>query len=280
MPSGTHTDAERWLENRPSRGLRGVDLAKLWRYRELAGFLAMRDLMARYKQAAFGVAWAIVQPLAAVGVFTIVFRRLAGVSSEGIPYPLFVLTGLAVWTFVSSGVNKATLSLVSNPALVTKVYFPRILAPIAATLPGLVDLIISLALLGVLMIFYGFAPGWVVLTLPVWIVGLLVTSIGVGLLLGTLNVSYRDVTQGIGLVIQMWLFLSPVAYPSTTVPHEWRLVYALNPLVGWIDATRWALLDAPWPGSRLLVSLISTLVIFVGAVFYFQAAERRFADVI
>ena len=276
----TRDGSSRWVENRPARGLRTLDLHELWAYRELAGFLALRDLKVRYKQAVFGVAWAIVQPLATVAVFTIVFNRLASVQSEGIPYPVFALAGLTLWTYVSNGVNRATLSLVGNPALVTKVYFPRILAPLASVLPALVDFAISLILLAILIPVYGAKLSAAVVTLPVWVIGASATAMGVGLILGTLNVRYRDVNQGIAFFVQLWFFLSPVAYASSSVPEGWRWVYALNPMVGWIDGLRWAVLGAPWPGLRLLVSVVSTLVVCTLGVAYFQAAERRFADVI
>jgi ABC-type polysaccharide/polyol phosphate export permease len=270
----------RWVENRPTRGLRGVDLLELWRYRELAGFLALRDLKARYKQAAFGVAWAILQPLASVAVFTVVFNRLASVSSDGISYPVFALAGFTLWAYVSTGVNRATQSLVGNPALVTKVYFPRIIAPIAAVLPGLMDLGVSLVLLGVLIPIYDASLTGAVVTLPLWVAGATAAAMGVGLILGMLNVSYRDVSQGVALFVQLWLFLSPVAYASSSVPERWRALYSINPIVGWIDGFRWAILGAPWPGSRLAISAASTLLVLVVGVSLFQTAERRFADVI
>lgn len=257
-----------------------MDLRELWRYRELAGFLTLRDLKARYKQAAFGVAWAIVQPLATVAVFTIVFKRLASVSSDGIPYPVFALSGLTLWAYVSSGVSRATQSLVANPALVTKVFFPRILAPIAAVLPGIVDLAVSLALLGVLIPVYGTSLSQTVVTLPIWIIGATITAIGVGLILGTLNISYRDVNQGIALFLQLWLFLSPIAYPTSSVPEVWRALYSFNPMVAWIDGFRWAIFGTPLVGSRLVISITSTLLIFAVGIACFQSAERRFADVI
>lgn len=272
--------SSRWVENRPTRGLRGLDVRELWRYRELAGFLALRDLKARYKQAAFGVAWAIIQPLASVAVFTIVFNRLASVSSDGISYPVFALAGLTLWAFMSTGVNRATQSLVGNPALVTKVYFPRIIAPIAAVLPGLVDLALSLVLLGILIPIYDASLSGAVVTLPLWIAGATAAAMGVGLILGTLNVSYRDVNQGIALFVQLWLFLSPVAYASSSVPERWRALYSINPAVGWIDGFRWAILGAPWPGQRLVISAASTLLVLAVGVSFFQTAERRFADVI
>jgi ABC-type polysaccharide/polyol phosphate export permease len=270
----------RWVENRPSGGFRRLDLAELWEYRELAVFLALRDLKVRYKQAVFGAAWAVLQPLAGVAVFYFVFRRLANVPSQGIPYPLFAFVGLSVWTYASTAITKATQTLVMNSALVTKVYFPRLLAPLASVLPGLVDLAVSLSLLVILYPLYGTAPGIAALTLPLWIMALIVVVMGIGLWLGTLNVSYRDINHGVNLVIQLWLFLSPVAYASDSVPERFRTLYALNPMVGIIDGFRWALLDAPWPGSTLGVSFSVAIVIFVSGIAYFQRGERRFADVI
>jgi lipopolysaccharide transport system permease protein len=269
-----------WVENRPSRGFRGPGLGELWRYHELGGFLALRDLKVRYKQAVFGAAWAIVQPLAGVVVFTLVFRRLANVPSDGIPYPLFALSGLAVWTYHASSVTRATQSLVGNAPLVTKVYFPRLLVPLAAVLPGLVDLALSLLTLGVLLVVYQTTPGWAAVTLPLWVVALLATTLGVGLWLSALNVQYRDVNHAITLLVQLWLFVSPVAYPSSMVEGRWRWLYALNPMTGVIDGFRWALVRGPWPGPDLLLSLAVTAVMLVSGMVYFQRTERRFADVI
>jgi len=278
MRSSVERDA--WVENRPSRGFRGPGLRELWRYRELGGFLALRDLKVRYKQAVFGAAWAVFQPLAGVVVFTLVFRRLAKVPSDGIPYPLFVFAGLAVWSYHASSVTRATQSLVGNAPLVTKVYFPRQLVPLAAVLPGLVDLALSLLMLGMLLVVYQTAPSWAVLTLPLWLVALVATTLGVGLWLSALNVQYRDINHAITLFIQLWLFVSPVAYPSSMVEGGWRLLYALNPMAGVIDAFRWALVRGPRPGLTLLISLAVTAVILVSGVLYFQRTERRFADVI
>jgi ABC-type polysaccharide/polyol phosphate export permease len=260
--------------------LRGLDLRELWQYRELGGFLALRDLKVRYKQAALGVLWAVLQPLVGAVVFTIVFQRLAKVPSDGIPYPVFAFLGLAVWGYVSSGVTKASQSLVSNSPLVTKVYFPRVLAPGASVLPGLLDLGISLVVLGLLMLAYHVTPSWAVLTLPLWLAALVVVTLSVGVWLAALNVQYRDVNHAITLLIQLWLFVSPVAYPSSLVPQTWRPLYALNPLVGVLDGFRWAVLGAPWPGSELLLSLGMTAALLVSGVLYFQRVERRFADVI
>jgi lipopolysaccharide transport system permease protein len=273
-------DRRAWIENRPSQGLRGLSLRELWEYRELTGFLALRDLKVRYKQAAFGAAWAVLQPLVGVVVFTLVFRRLAKVPSDGIPYPVFAFLGLAVWAYVSSGVTKAAQSLVSNSALVTKVYFPRLLAPFASTLPGLLDLALSLLVLGLLMLVYDVAPTWAILTLPLWLLALVATTLSVGLWLAALNVQYRDVNHAVTLLVQLWLFVSPVAYPSSLVPEAWRRLYALNPVVGVLDGFRWAVLGAPWPDVSPFVSLAVTAVLLIGGVLYFQRVERRFADVI
>jgi lipopolysaccharide transport system permease protein len=269
-----------WIESRPSRGFRRLDIGELWQYRELAAFLALRDLKVRYKQAVFGAGWAVLQPLAAAAAFTFVFRRLARMPSDGLPYPLFAYVGLAVWTYFSGAVTKATQTLVQNAALVSKVYFPRLVAPVAAVLPGLLDLGIALSLLVVLIPLYGAPVGWAALTAPLWVVPLTAAALGVGLWLGTLNVSYRDVNQGVNLLVQLWLFVSPVAYPSSAVPEPWRLAYFLNPAAGTIEAFRWALLGAPWPGSGVLVSLATTTVVLAGGVLYFLRMERRFADVI
>jgi lipopolysaccharide transport system permease protein len=273
-------DRRAWIENRPSRGLRGLSLRELWEYRELAGFFALRDLKVRYKQAAFGAAWAVLQPLVGVVVFTLVFRRLAKVPSDGIPYPVFAFLGLAVWAYVSSGVTKAAQSLVSNSALVTKVYFPRLLAPLASVLPGLLDLALSLLVLGLLMLVYGIAPTWAILTLPLWLLALVATTLSVGLWLAALNVQYRDVNHAVTLLVQLWLFVSPVAYPSSLVPEAWGRLYALNPVVGLLDGFRWAVLGAPWPDISPFLSLAVTAALLVGGVLYFQRVERRFADVI
>jgi ABC-type polysaccharide/polyol phosphate export permease len=273
-------DRRAWVENRPSRGFRGVDLRELRQYRELAGFLALRDLKVRYKQAAFGVAWAVLQPLIGVVVFTVVFRRLAKVPSDGIPYQVFAFLGLAVWAYVSGGVTKAAQSLVTNSPLVTKVYFPRVLAPLAAVLPGLLDLALSLVVLGGLMAVARLAPTWAALTLPFWVLAVLVVTLGVGIWLGALNVQYRDVNQAITLLVQLWLFLSPVAYPSSLVPDAWRPLYALNPMAGILDGFRWALLGAPWPGRYLAISLAVAAALLASGLVYFQRVERRFADVI
>ena len=271
---------QEWIENRPTRGVRWPDLRELWQFRELAGFLAIRDVKVRYKQAVFGAGWAVLQPLAGVAVFTIVFHRFADVPSNGIPYPVFALSGLAMWSYASAAVTKATQSLVGNTPLVTKVYFPRILAPVAAVLPPLLDLAFSLIALGVFMVIYGVGPTWAIVTFPMWVVVALAAVTGTGLWLGALNVSYRDINQAIALLLQLWLFVTPVAYPSSVVPVAWRTVYFMNPMAGIVEGSRWALVGAPWPGAVVLVSMASTLLLLVTGVAYFERTERRFADII
>jgi ABC-type polysaccharide/polyol phosphate export permease len=269
-----------WTENRPTAGARALDLRELWRYRELLYFLALRDVNARYKQAFFGVAWSVVQPFAGVAVFAIVFRKLADVPSDGIPYAVFALLGFAVWTYFSASVGAATQSLVSNASLVTKVYFARLVAPLAALLPGLIGLGVSLVLVGVLMAGYGIAPGVEVLALPLCLVGLMGVALGPGVLFGALNVRYRDVATVVGFLLQLWLFASPVAYPSSLVHGGWRYVYAINPMAGVLDAFRWSLLGARAPGLPLLVSVASGAFLIGVGLWTFQRTERQFADVI
>jgi lipopolysaccharide transport system permease protein len=268
-----------WVENRPSaRWLPRLDVRELWAYRELALFLALRDFKLRYKQTVFGVAWAVVQPLAAALVFTIVFGRLAGLPSDGLPYAIFVLAGMVAWSYVSTAVSAASESLVEHRALVTNVYFPRVLAPLAAVLPSLVDLLISLAILAVFMVAYGVAPSGALVLVPLWVVGLVAVALAAGLWLSALNALYRDVRYALGFVIQLWLFASPIVFPSSLVEGGWRYVYSANPLVGAVDGFRWSLLGAPPPGREDIVSLGVGVVLLVTGVLYFQKVERQIAD--
>jgi ABC-type polysaccharide/polyol phosphate export permease len=269
-----------WLENAAGSGPRAPFWAELWRARELVGFLALRDLKARYKQAALGATWAVVQPIAVVAAFTLVFDHLAGIDSHGIPYPLFALTGLVTWTYFSTAVTRASTVLVGDSALITKVYFPRHAAPIGALLPPLVDLALSLILVAVTMFWYRVTPTWRVLALPVWLLALVLTAAGISLWLSALDVRYRDVQQAIVPLLQLWLFLSPVAYPSTLL-SGWRAVaYALNPMTGVIELGRWSMLGAPWPGWPLAVSCGTAAALLAGGLRYFGRAERGFADVV
>lgn len=274
--------SDRWVENAAPdrRTRRRLDLRELWAYRELVWFFAARDLKVRYKQTALGAVWAVLQPVTGAVVFTFVFRRLAKVPSEGVPYLVFAFAGMAAWSYISASLNAATSSLVGNVSLVTKVWFPRIAAPVAAVVPSLVDLGASLVLLAVLMAVTGVAPGFGLLLLPLCLVGLVALALGAGLALATYNVEYRDVKNVIGLLIQLWLFASPVAYPSSLVEGNWRYLYAVNPVAGLLDAFRWSTLGTPAPGLPLLVSLASLAVIVLFGLRTFLKSERRFADVI
>jgi ABC-type polysaccharide/polyol phosphate export permease len=269
-----------WRENSGRDGLRDPVVPALWRARDLIGFFVLRDLRVRYSQAALGVLWVLLQPVATVVIFTFVFSRLARVGSDGVPYPLFALAGMVVWTYFSGAVSRGSESLVGNPELVTKVSFPRVAAPAAAVLSPLVDLFVSLGLLAVLLLVYRRAPGWAVLAAPLWMLLLVLAALGVSLWLSALNVRFRDVKQALGPVLQVWLFASPVAYPSTVL-HGWAaLLYALNPMVGVIGLARWSLLGAPWPGWPLAVSVVVLVVVLLTGAAYFSRAQREFADVI
>jgi lipopolysaccharide transport system permease protein len=270
-----------WVENRaPAGWLPTLDLAELWRFRELALVLAARDLRVRYKQTVLGVAWAIVQPLVAAAIFTIIFGRLVQVPSEGIPYAVFVYSGLVVWTYFATGLEDVSQSLVRDRELVTRTYFPRILAPGAGVIPGLVDLAAALVVLGVFMVVYGVPAGPELVLFPVWVLAAMAVLLGAGLWLSALNVRYRDVRYTLTFLIQVWLFASPVVYPSSLVDGAWRYVYALNPMSTVIDGFRWSIVGTPAPGAYALVSLGSTLALVIGGAVYFLRAERRFADVI
>jgi lipopolysaccharide transport system permease protein len=273
--------ARRWTENQPSVGwFPRIDLSELWAYRELGLALALKDLKVRYKQTAFGVAWAVVQPLLGAAIFSVFLGRLAGLPSDGIAYPVFVYAGLVIWTYFSSSVTAAAQSLVDNRELVTKVYFPRLLAPFAAVFPSLVDFAISLGILTAFMAIYEVAPNAALVLLPLWLLAAVGLAFSVGLWLSALNVKYRDVRYALPFLIQVWLFASPVVFPSSLVHGSWEYVYAVNPIVGLVDGFRWSLLGGPSPGAEDLVSLVSGLVIFVGGITYFRRVERYFADVI
>jgi len=270
-----------WLEIRPpARGIPRLGLRELWTYRDLGLILALRDIQLVYRQTLLGVAWVVLQPLIAMLIFALVFGRLAHLPSDGVPYTSFALAGLTVWTFVSSAVSAAANSLVQDRDLVTKVYFPRLLAPLAAVLAATVDLFITLVLLVPVLAIDGVVPPLQVLTLPLWIVGAILLATAVGLWLAAANVLYRDVRYVLPFLLQAWLFISPVAFSSSLVSDGWKWVYNLNPAAGLIDGMRWALLDGPSPGTQLAVSVGSLFLLLVSGVVWFRAAERVFADTI
>lgn len=268
-----------WIENRPSRGwLPRLNLREVFAFRELALLLALRDLKLRYKQTVFGVAWAVLQPLAGVAIFSVVFGHLANVPSDGLPYAVFAYAGFALFTYLSASAAGAAESLTQQQALVTKVYFPRLLAPVAAVLPGLVDLAVSLAVLVVFMVADSTAPGLALALFPLWICAAMAVACSVGILLCALNVQYRDVRYALPFLLQLWLFLSPIVYPSSLFHGAWEYVYSINPAVGAIDGFRWSFVGGPSPGTDALVSLVAWLILTSVALFYFGRVERRFAD--
>jgi len=269
---------------RPTPGWAPLNLRELWRYRELLWFLALRDVQVRYKQTALGAAWAVIQPLFTMLVFSIFFGYLGGISQrvEGdIPYPVYTFCALLPWQLFAFALLQSSSSVVSNRGLITKVYFPRIIVPIAPLLCGLLDFAISFVVFLVLMLGYGILPGWAVLTLPLFLLLALMTSLAVGLWLSALNAIYRDVQYTLAFLTQFWLFLTPVAYPSSIVPEQWRWLYGLNPMAGVVDGFRWALLGtADPPGPMLWVSVLSVTVLLIGGLFYFRRMENVFADVV
>jgi ABC-2 type transport system permease protein/lipopolysaccharide transport system permease protein len=268
-----------WTVNSP-RGGSLLPWRDVWRGREIVFFFALRDLQVRYKQAVLGVAWVVAQPVITVLAFTLVFDRLADVDSRGLPYPVFALAGLLGWTYVSQCISRGSEVLVSNTSLITKVYFPRITAPIASLVPPAIDLLVGLGLLVILCIVYGVVPGPALLLLPVWLLLLGLTALGPTCFLAALNVRYRDVRQIVPPVLQALLFLSPVGYSSDGLEGAASYLYALNPVVGALELGRYVLVGGQWPGVTLAVSVTSALVLAVGGVLYFQRSSRHFADVI
>jgi ABC-type polysaccharide/polyol phosphate export permease len=269
-----------WQVNGPKLEGSAAAWAAVWRARDLVWFFALRDVRVRYKQAVLGVLWVIIQPIFSVVVFTLVFSKLAHLSSEGLPYPLFALVGTLVFAYFSAAVMTGSAVLVVNPSLVTKVAFPKMTAPAAAMLPPLVDVGVTLCLVVPLMIAYRVAPTWRLCALPVWLSLLVLTAFGFSLWFSALNVRYRDVQAALAPALQLWLFASPVAYSSSQVTGWPALVYSLNPVVGVIDLARWSLLGAPWPGGPLVVSVLAAFGVLVSGSVYFRRAERSFADVI
>lgn len=272
-PSTIHVDAAR-----PSLAL---DLAELWRNRELVYFFVWRDLKVRYRQTIVGVGWAVVQPLMIMVVFGLLFGRLAGLPTDGLPRPVFYFTGLLPWLYFSSALTQATNCLVAHQALVRKVYFPRLALPMAATIVGLADLgVASTVLLG-LMLFFGVVPGVSALLAPLFVALATLTALGLGLWLAPLNAILRDVRHAVGFVVQMWMFASPVLYPSNLVPERWRLAYDLNPLATVIEGFRWAVTGhGRSPDLTMLATTAAVILVLVGGLVYFRRMEGTIADVV
>lgn len=277
-------DAERGIPTliiRPSRGWAALDLADLWHYRELVYFLTWRDIQVRYKQTVLGAAWAVIQPFFTMIVFSIFFGWLAKIPSDGLPYPIFAYCALLPWQLFAHSLTQSSNSLVANQHLITKVYFPRLVIPVSTVLAGLLDFLIAFVLLIGMMIYYGMAPTAVAWTVPLFVLLAIGTALGVGLWLSALNVQYRDVRYAIPFLTQLWLFATPIAYPSSLIPPQWRAFYGLNPMAGVVEGFRWALLGTGNPPGRLLlVSVAVTLIVLLSGLYYFRRMERTFADTV
>jgi lipopolysaccharide transport system permease protein len=265
----------------PSSGWVSLKLREIWEYRELLYFLAWRDIKVRYKQTALGAAWAIIQPFFTMVVFSIFFGKLAKIPSDGIPYPIFAYAALVPWTFFANGLNQSSNSLVTSGQLIRKVYFPRLIVPVASVLSGVVDFVLAFIVLLGMMLYYGLTPTANVVWLPAFLLLALITSLGVGLWLSTLNVQYRDIRYAVPFITQFWLFATPIAYPSTLLSEPWRTLYGLNPMVGVVEGFRWVLLGTNTaPGPIIIASSVAALTILVGGAFYFRSMEKTFADVV
>ncbi len=265
----------------PPKSWASIGLRELWDYRELLYFLTWRDIKVRYKQTALGAAWAVIQPFFMMVVFSLFFGKLAGIPSDGIPYPVFAFCGLLPWQLFAHALTESSNSLVGNQNLITKVYFPRLVVPIAAVLGGVVDFAIAFVILLAMMLYFGIVPGWPIVTLPLFIVLAITTALAVGLWLSALNVKYRDVRYTMNFLVQFWLFATPVAYPSSLIPEQWRWAYGLNPMAGVVEGFRWALLGkTDPPGALLAVSIAVVILLLIGGLYYFRKMEQEFADVV
>lgn len=256
-----------------------VDIKELVRYRDLLYFLTIRGIKAKYAQSVLGVSWAIIQPLFSTLVFTVVFGNLAKVSSDGIPYALFSFLGLAPWTYFANTLNESANSLVQNANLITKVYFPRLVLPLSAALSKLLDFFISLSILLFFLIYYSVTPGWGLLALPLLIIILLTSSLGLGMILSAMSVQFRDVKHALSFLVQLLMYAAPVVYSTSAVPAPWRFWYSLNPMTGVIEGFRAAFLNNPLPWSIILPGAATGLILFVFGLFYFRRMEKVFADV-
>ena len=266
---------------KPSRGWVPLRLRDLWEYRELLYFLTWRDIKVRYKQTVLGATWAIIQPFFTMVVFSLFFGRLAKIPSDGIPYPLFAFAALVPWTFFANGLSQSSNSLVGSAELITKVYFPRLIIPVASILSGLLDFVIAFAVFILMAIYYGIYPSMSIVLLPFLLLLGFTTALGVGLWLSALNVRFRDVRYVIPFLTQFWLFATPIAYPSSLLSEPWKTIYGINPMVGVVEGFRWALLGTETaPAAMIIVSSLVAVCLLVSGVFYFKRVEKYFADVI
>jgi lipopolysaccharide transport system permease protein len=265
----------------PSKGWVSLKLKELWEYKELLYFLIWRDIKVRYKQTVLGAAWAIIQPFFTMVVFSLFFGHLAKMPSDGIPYPIFAYAALVPWTFFANGLGKASNSLVGSSNLVKKVYFPRLSMPIANVLSGVVDFVLAFIMLIGMMFYFGIVPTVNVIYLPLLLLLALTTALGVSLWLSAMNVQFRDVQHVIPFITQLWMFATPIVYPSSLLPEPWRTLYGINPMAGVVEGFRWALLGTSTaPGPMLIVSALAALLLLISGAFYFRRLEKTFADVV
>ncbi len=266
---------------KPASGLAWPDPLELWRYRELIYFLSLRDVMVRYKQTAVGIGWALIQPVGMMLVFTLFFGRLAKLPSEGVPYSIFVFAGLLPWQTFSRGINEGANSLVADQRLISRIYFPRLIVPLSIVLASLADFIVAFLVYLGLMVYFGVFPTLVVWTLPLFVMLMVITSVAVSLWFSALNIEYRDVRYLMVFLAQLWLFVTPVIYPSSFIPQKWHLIYGLNPMAGVVEGFRWALLGVgPGPGPLIWVSVVVAMLMFVTGWIFFKSRERIFADIV
>lgn len=270
------------LRIQPSKGWVSLKLNEVWAYRELLLFLTMRDIKVRYKQTVIGAAWAIIQPLMTMVVFSIFFGALAKIPSDGIPYPIFSFAALVPWSLFAYGLTEASNSLVGSGNLIKKVYFPRLIIPLSSVMAGVIDFLLAFAVLLIMMLCFGIVPTWNVLWLPLLVLLTLVTSLGVGMWLSALNVEFRDIRYIIPFLTQFWMFITPIAYPSSLIENETlRALYGLNPMAGVVEGFRWALLGTDTaPGPVIIVSALAAVGLLVSGMYYFRRMEKSFADVV
>ena len=281
QPSASVSQAPPTFTIRPLRGWWDINLREVWQYRELLYFFIWRDVKVRYKQTLIGAAWAIIQPFFTMVIFSLFFGKLAKIPSNGLPYPIFYYSALLPWTYFAGALQNATNTMVEHQRVITKVYFPRIILPVAATLSGLVDFSIAFVILVGMMLFYGLIPTPATLLLPLFLLLAIITALGMGFWLSALNAIYRDVRYAVPFLVQFWMFASPVAYPSSLVPERWQWLYGLNPMAGVIEGFRWALTgQGQPPGPLVLASVAAVLLLFIGGLVYFQKMESTIADVV
>ncbi|MBE2192956.1 MAG: ABC transporter permease [Anaerolinea sp.] len=282
IPSTSQPEEQPYLHIKPSKGWVSLQLRELWKYRELLYFLTWRDIKVRYKQTVIGAAWAILQPVMTMIVFSIFFGGLAKMPSDGVPYPIFSYAALVPWTFFAHGLGQASNSLVGSSNLIKKIYFPRLIIPLSSVMSGVIDFLLAFAVLIVMMLMFGIVPTVNVIWLPLLVLLAMVTSLGIGLWLSALNVEFRDIRYIIPFLTQFWMFLTPIVYPASLIENPTiRALYGLNPMTGVVEGFRWALLGTDTaPGAVILVSSTAAVLLLISGAFYFRRMEKNFADVV